>query len=269
MSLQGCVGFLGYGNMGSAILEGLLGRGLIRANQALIYDPSPERTQAGERIGAAIADSAQAVAAAADILMLAVKPQIMDAALSGIAESRKSSGLIISIMAGISIARIQARLGGDVRVVRVMPNTPALVLAGAAGIALGPGCTDADAAAAQQIFDAVGVTEMVEEHELDAVTALSGSGPAYFFYLVESMVNAAVAEGLEPGAAMRLAAQTFHGASALLRESHESPATLRERVTSKGGTTEAALRHLREGGFESLVREAIRAAAERSRELGG
>ncbi len=268
MSLQGCIGFLGYGNMGSAILEGLLGRGVIRADQAMAYDPDPDRARAAEQLGARIAPSAGALAAAADTLVLAVKPQIMDPALHGLAEVRKPTGLVISIMAGISIARLQTRLGNGARIVRVMPNTPALVLAGAAGIAPGPGCTDADAETARQIFDAVGVTEMVDECDLDAVTALSGSGPAYFFYLVECLVNAAVAEGLAPDAASRLAAQTLYGAGVLLRESRESAATLRERVSSKGGTTEAALRRLYEGGFENLVREAVQAAAARSRELG-
>jgi len=268
MSLQGCIGFLGHGNMGSAILEGLLSRGVIRADQAMAYDPDPERARAAEQLGATVAPSAEALAAAADTLILAVKPQIMDAALHGLAEVRKPTGLVVSIMAGISIARLQTRLGEGARIVRGMPNTPALVLSGAAGIALGPGCTDADAEAARQIFDAVGVTEMVDERDLDAVTALSGSGPAYFFYLVECLVNAAIAEGLAPEAASRLAAQTLYGAGVLLRESRESAATLRARVTSKGGTTEAALRRLHEGGFEALVREAVQAAAARSRELG-
>ncbi|HNT89464.1 MAG TPA: pyrroline-5-carboxylate reductase, partial [Candidatus Hydrogenedentes bacterium] len=198
----------------------------------------------------------------------AVKPQIMNEALQEARKGVKPDILVISIAAGISIAFIRERLGDNVRIVRVMPNTPAMVNAGAAGIALGANCTGDDAAVARTIFEAVGVAEIVQEKDLDVVTALSGSGPAYFFYMVECLVNAAVNEGLREEQATRLAAQTLMGAGKLLASSGESAATLRERVTSKGGTTEAALRCMREERFADIVGKAVRAAAARSRELG-
>ncbi len=162
----------------------------------------------------------------------------------------------------------QARLGGDVRVVRVMPNTPALVKAGAAGIAMAPNCTEADKAAARAIFGAIGIAEFVSEDMMDTVTALSGSGPAYFFKMVESLVCAAEAHGLDAGQATRLASQTLFGAGKLLKESSDGPSVLRERVTSKGGTTAAALEAFRAGGLDKVIAAGVDAAVARSKELG-
>ncbi len=149
-----------------------------------------------------------------------------------------------------------------------MPNTPALVQAGAAGIALGANCGEEDATTVRAIFGAIGMAAVVEESDIDAVTALSGSGPAYFFYLVECLVKAGIAQGLSAEVATQLATQTLFGAGKLLVESGESAATLRQRVTSKGGTTEAALRQFEADGFETVVAAAVAAAAQRSKELG-
>ncbi len=266
--LQGRLGFLGYGNMGSAILEGLIHTGVLPANHAVIFDPSPERQEAARNLGISVALSAAELAAAADILVLSVKPQTMETALLEAGSQVKPSALVISIAAGISIAWLQKHLPPGVRIIRVMPNTPALVQAGAAGVALAPNCTDQDAAVARVLFEAVGIVEIVAEKDIDAVTALSGSGPAYFFYLVECLVRAAKAEGLEESVAARLAAQTLLGAGRLLKNSGQPAEVLRQNVTSKGGTTEAALKRFQEEGLERIVQEAVRAAAVRSRELG-
>ena len=266
--IQGTIGFLGYGNMGSAILAGLIEAGQTTGKHALVYDTAEERQQAALSLGAKLADEPADLARESDILILAVKPQTMEEALVPVKPALRANALVISIAAGITIAWLKERLGPTARVVRVMPNTPALVGAGAAGIALGLNCTDTDAQVARTIFQAVGVAELVEEKQLDAVTALSGSGPAYFFYMVECLVDAAKAEGLDDRQATTLAAQTLLGAGLLLKESEESAATLRARVTSKGGTTEAALRTFESEGFARVIQAGVAAAAARSRELG-
>ena len=268
MPLDTTIGFLGYGNMGQAILEGLIRTGVMRPAQATVYDVAPACCEAAIRLGVRVAASEAALAQDCDTLVLAVKPQMMAQALEAARPGVRPGLRVVSIAAGISIRFLQERLGPGVRVIRVMPNTPALVGVGAAGIALAADCTDVDRAVARVLFEAVGIAVFVAEKDLDAVTALSGSGPAYFFHMVECMTQAAVAEGLDMDTAARLATQTLLGAGTLLAGSGEAAATLRQKVTSKGGTTEAALRHLAEGGFPELIGGAIRAAAARSRELG-
>jgi len=267
-ALTGTVGFLGFGNMGSAILQGLISTGTLPPDKALIFDVAEERREAAGKMNVKSADSPEALAGAADILLLAVKPQSMAEALEQVKPGLKPDALVISIAAGISSGYIRERLGQNVRVVRVMPNTPALVKTGAAGIAMAENCTEADKAAAAAIFGAIGIAEFVPETLMDAVTALSGSGPAYFFFMVESLVQAAQAHGLEAREAANLAAQTLLGAGRLLVESGEAPSVLRERVTSKGGTTAAALEAFRAGGFEKVISAGVDAAVARSKELG-
>ncbi|HDP34217.1 MAG TPA: pyrroline-5-carboxylate reductase, partial [Candidatus Hydrogenedentes bacterium] len=200
--------------------------------------------------------------------ILAVKPQALDAALAPLLGETRADVRIISIMAGVSIAALQNRFGKKARIIRVMPNTPALAGAGAAALACNSACGEKDIAAARAIFEAVGIVEVLPESQMDAVTALSGSGPAYFFYLTECLVAAAVAENLPEEVALRLAGQTLMGAGKLLVSSGKRPDVLREQVTSKGGTTFAALEVLRDADFDTIVRNAYHAAAERSRELG-
>ncbi len=268
MILNGTLGFLGYGNMGSAILEGLLAQGIIEPRMAIAFDPSEARMEAARAAGISLAESAEALAQTSDILMLAVKPQSMEEALRPVAAALPADALVISIAAGLSIAKLKGWLGSARRIVRVMPNTPALVQAGAAGIALSPDCTEADETVAHCIFGAVGMAVTVDENDIDAVTALSGSGPAYFFYMAECLAKAGEAQGLSPDISARLAAQTLVGAGKLLGTGGEAPSILRERVTSKGGTTEAALNCMRAEGFSERVQSAVEAAAARSRELG-
>ena len=266
--LAGTLGFLGFGNMGSAILKGLLDTGAITADRVVVYDVAEGPCAAARGLHARVAASAAELAASSDTLILAVKPQTMAEALDELKPALAPKTLMISIAAGISIGYLQNRLGRDMRVVRVMPNTPALVKTGAAGMALGATCTQDDAATARTIFEAVGMVEMFPEALIDAVTALSGSGPAYFFLMVECLVQAAVDLGMDTGSATHLAAQTMLGAARLLQESGESPSVLRERVTSKGGTTAAALEVFRTEKFSEIVKAAVAAAAARSKELG-
>ncbi|HJP36574.1 MAG TPA: pyrroline-5-carboxylate reductase [Gammaproteobacteria bacterium] len=269
MTIEGIFGILGYGNMGAAILEGLVKTGTLQADRALVFDVDPDKGKKAGALGARCAQSIEELTGNGDVLLLATKPQDVAGALKamrGAFSTEKS--LVISIEAGISVGFIQNALGSATRVIRVMPNTPALVGAGAAAMALSDTCSDTDSAIATSIFGAVGIVEQVPEAAMDAVTGLSGSGPAYFFYMVECMAAAAIREGLGEEQATRLATQTLLGAGRLLAESDESAATVRERVTSKGGTTAAALNSFRESGFEEVVQAAISAAAARSRELG-
>ncbi len=266
--MEKTLGFLGYGNMGAAILEGLLELGVVGRDKVHIFDPSPERIAAAAASEVRAASSATDLAAESDVLVLAVKPQIMDAALGEIQAHLKPGALVISIAAGITIDFIQARLGADTRVIRVMPNTPYLVHAGAAGIAASDACDQEDRTLANTLFASIGVAEEVPEKDMDAVTALSGSGPAYFFRMVECLVEAAVAQGLERSVAEKLAGQTLYGAGKLLMESPDDAATLRAKVTSPGGTTAAALAAFEAEGLPRVVAAAVDAAVQRGKELG-
>ena len=268
MLMNGVLGFLGFGNMGGAILQGLIESHTLTGKHAAVYDPDPQRADVAQHLGALVVPTPVALAEASDVLLLAVKPQSMELAVREMLPGIRPHQLFISIAAGIPIAWFRARLGAQARIIRVMPNTPALCHAGAAGIALGEGCTEADAETAQGIFQAVGIAEMVEEGELDAVTALSVSGPAYFFHMVECLIQAGVAQGLSEPVATRLATQTLVGAGCLLAATGDTAGVLRAKVTSKGGTTEAALRQLHTDNLRDIIHNAVAAAAARSRELG-
>jgi pyrroline-5-carboxylate reductase len=252
------IGFIGAGNMAEALIRGLLDHKVLPASSIIAHDIRPERLeQLRQRYGISTGQPE------ADILILAVKPQQMSEALKGI----QSAGLIISIAAGITTSRIEDELGGRPRVVRVMPNTPALVGAGATALCKGRYATDDDLATAESILGAVGITARVEEKWLDAVTALSGSGPAYVFYVTEAMIAAGIAQGLPAEVARKLAIQTVAGAGKLMAETGEDPGQLRAKVTSPGGTTEAALQAMRE--LPEMFARAIAAATKRGRELAG
>ncbi len=254
--------------MGEAIVSGLIETGAMPPEHMAAFDLDADRLARAERLGVEPAPNAGALAEKSDVLLVAVKPQGFDAAAQDLAPAMSDTVLVVSIMAGVSIATIQSKLGAPHRTVRVMPNLPALVGAGASAIAVSDNCTDADSRVAQAIFEAVGVVEFVEESAMDVITGLSGSGPAYFFYVVECLTRAATSHGLASDQAARLAAQTLLGAGKLLEEGADSAATLRERVTSKGGTTEAALNRFMELDLEKTLAEGVRAAVERSRELG-
>jgi pyrroline-5-carboxylate reductase len=268
MALQTTIGFLGYGNMGGAILRGLIQTGTLAADHAIIFDVAPERRAEAEGMGVAVAADIPELMGRAEALVLAVKPQQVDEAIGPHAGLVSDGVTVISIMAGVSIARLQDLFGPQHRIIRVMPNLPALVGAGAAGIACSESCTDDDQRLATAIFESVGGAALVDEAMMDTVTALSGSGPAYFLHMVECMAQAAVNQGMDEAVANQLAAQTLHGAGLLLSEAGEPASVLRERVTSKGGTTAAALAKLGELDFPGTIQAALDAAAARSRELG-
>ena len=268
MAIRGTLGFLAYGNMGSAILDGLLSEGALRAENARVYEVDSERRALAELRGIPVVDSASELASQCDTIVIAVKPQAFDEAAAPMAGALRSDSLVISIMAGISIGYIRGVLGDDVQVARVMPNLPALVGAGVAAIACSEDCSEADKVTARTVFETVGLAEFVAESEMDAVTALSGSGPAYFFHMVECMASAAAALGLPEDQATRFASKTMLGAALMLEKTGTPPGELRRQVTSKGGTTAAALERFETGGYKSIVRAALDAAADRSRAMG-
>lgn len=260
--------FLGAGNMGEALIRGLLTAKTVMPSQIVATDVRPERLgELAKTFGIHTTDDNAKAVAGADIVLLAVKPQQMSAVLAPLKAAGITGKLFISIAAGVTAARIESELGGNVHVVRAMPNTPALVGAGAAALAKGAHATDDDLATAEAILGAVGITVRVEEKFIDAVTALSGSGPAYIFFVTEAMIKAGVAAGLDEALAKKLAIQTVYGAAKLLVESGEDPESLRRKVTSPGGTTEAALRVMSERKLAEIFTEAIKAAEKRSREL--
>jgi pyrroline-5-carboxylate reductase len=267
VGIEGTIGFLGFGNMGQAIFRGLIDAGTVPPECLVAFDIDEAKTTVAARSGGRVAPSAETLASDSDVILLATKPQHMESALEAIRPGLSSDTLIISIAAGISIAFIQHILGKETHVARVMPNTPALVRAGTAAIATSDSCTSRDAQTAEAIFTAVGIAERTPEDLIDAVTGLSGSGPAYFFYLVECLANAAAELGMPAEQAERFAGETLYGAGRLLHDSGESAATLRERVTSKGGTTAAALESFRQAGLEKIVENGVRAAMNRSKEL--
>lgn len=262
------LGFLGFGNMAAAIARGTLARELFGPGDLAAYDLDPVRMNEARSMGVDAAAGPSELAGACKRLMLAVKPQGMVEAIASVAETLPEDVLVISIAAGVPIKKLEDLLGKDRRIARIMPNTPALVGVGAAGAAFNTHCSDGDAAFVKECFEALGVVELVAEDQLDAITALSGSGPAYFFYLVEAMVDAAAQLGLSKDQAVRLASQTCLGAGQLLMETGDPPAVLRSRVTSKGGTTAAALQVFHDKAFVALVEAAMQAAHDRSKELG-
>jgi pyrroline-5-carboxylate reductase len=265
---------IGAGKMGGAIAGGLIAKKMYASDEVAAFDVSPAAAEsfAGRAGCAAYSrfEDAQSAFAEASAVLLAVKPQVLEPALVmwKNASARLADKLVISIVAGVPIANIARLTGGD-RIVRVMPNTPALIGAGAAAYAPGPGATDGDAALVEKILSAVGMARRMKEGDLDAVTALSGSGPAYVFAFIQALADGGVAEGLSREAALALAVQTVLGSAEMAARSGEHPAVLKDAVTSPGGTTIRALEVLEDRGFSGAVIQAVRAAAARSRELGG
>jgi pyrroline-5-carboxylate reductase len=262
------IGFVGGGNMAEALVRGLLDAG-VAADAVRVSEPDATRRETlGQRYGVALHGDNAELAAWADLLVVAVKPQVIEAALAPLAERVASDALVVSVVAGVPTARVEGLLGGSVRVVRAMPNTPALVAAGATAIAAGSHAETDDLVLAEALFGAVGRCVRVAEPALDAVTGLSGSGPAYVMLMVEALADGGVRAGLGRDVAQLLAAQTVYGAAKLLLDSGEHPAVLRDRVTSPGGTTSAGLAALEAAGVRGAVIAAIESATARSRELG-
>lgn len=266
------LGIIGAGNMAEAIARGVIGAKLFQPGQILAADVSPERRALFEReLNIRTVEDNVDVSRQARVLLLSVKPQMMAAALTRLGEATDEQTLIISIAAGISSATIEKYLGAgkNWRVVRTMPNTPMLVGQGMVGISRGKNATVDDMATARRIFESAATVLEVREDQIDTVTAVSGSGPAYFFYLVEQMVKAGVELGLTAEQSHLLATRTALGAAAMLTTSSDSPQELRRKVTSPGGTTHAAITRLENDKVGQSMIEAVKAAERRGRELGG
>jgi pyrroline-5-carboxylate reductase len=260
------VAILGAGVMGETVVSGLLRAGR-KPSELLMSERRPARAaELRERYGVEVVSNVEA-ATKADTLMLVVKPQDMPELLDEIAPLIRSGQLIVSLAAGITTASIEARLPDGVPVVRVMPNTPALVDEGMAAISRGSHCDEKHLVEAEQLMASTGRVIRVPEKQQDAVTAISGSGPAYLFFDVEGMIEAGVHLGLPRATASELVVQTVVGSAKLLRETGEHPVVLRERVTSPGGTTAAAVRELEDHKVRAAFLTALEAARDRSRAL--
>src|SRR5271170_5900280 len=262
------LGFIGGGNMAEAIIHGVLRAGLFTPSDLLAADPSPERRNLlATKLGVKTIENSAEVAAQSTAISLAVKPQKIEEALGQIKPHISNEQFLISIVAAISTGFIQQHLAPGTRVVRVMPNTPMLVGAGASAISRGQHAMDSDVEFTWKLFTAGGKAIKVDESLLDAVTSLSGCGPAYVFYLAEAMSAAAQKMGLPVADADLLARQTIVGAGRILEQTTDSPGELRHKVTSPGGYTEAALRHMQTEEFFDLIAGAMKAAANRGHEL--
>lgn len=263
------IGFIGGGNMAEAIIKGLLSSG-IRPEVIQVAEPLVQRRDyLSGTFGVSASDDTLEVARQADIIILAVKPQLAATVLTTLEPAISENTLVISIMAGISTAFIEEFLSGGVRVVRAMPNTPAMIQAAATAICPGRKSNENDLAVAGGIFSSVGCVVTVSEKQMDAVTGLSGSGPAYVFTFLEALTDAGVKNGLTRDVAFKLALQTVLGSARMVDETGEHPALLKEKVTSPGGTTIAALHTLENGRFRGLIMDAVDSACRRSKELSG
>ncbi len=263
------IGFIGGGNMAHSLVGGLIAGGVAAERISVAEPDAAKREELAHRLGVGTSDDNLAVAGTVEVLVLAVKPQVMRDVATGLASGLGTPApLLISIAAGVRAASIARWLGRPLALVRAMPNTPALVRSGATALYATPEVTDEQRSRAESIMRAVGQTLWIDDEALmDAVTALSGSGPAYFFLFMEALEQAATELGLDPESARLLTLETAQGAARMALSSDEGPAQLRERVTSPGGTTEAALAAFAEGGFGALVARAVRAAHDRSAEL--
>lgn len=263
------IGFIGGGNMASALVRGLLSSNAVEASAVRVSDVNDaRRDELSAKFGVETTADNAVVADWADVIVIAVKPQIVDRILAPIADGVREGDLVISIAAGVPIEALEARLPAPARVVRTMPNTAAIALAGATAIAPGTHAQKADVEVARALFSAVGRCVVLDEGLLDAVTGLSGSGPAYVMLMIEALADGGVKVGLGRDVALLLAAQTVYGAAKLQLETGEHPGRLKDMVTSPGGTAIAGLHTLEAGGLRRTLIDAVEAAAERSAELG-
>ena len=263
------IGFVGAGNMGEAMIKGLLAANLVPPEAVYATDVRLERLKEIDRqYKIRIAADNPELVRHVDVVIMAVKPQIIEPVLKEIAHALTRQKLLISIAAGVPTARLRTVLGKEARLIRVMPNTPALVLEGVTAIAKAEGLEPGDLDTAGEIFSAVGRVVVLEEGLLDAVTGLSGSGPAYVALVIESLADGGVKMGLDRITAMTLATQTVLGAAKLLLETGLHPGALKDMVSSPGGTSIAGIAALEEGGIRTTFIKAVERATLRSRELG-
>lgn len=263
------IGFVGGGNMAGALLAGLLRKGLATPDRLVVSDPLASRRELlGREFGVVVTAENQTAVRGADIVVLCVEPQVLDDVLTELEPSIQSHPLMISVAAGYPLSRVQAKLAGAARLVRAMPNTPSAIGVGVTALSLAAGLSASDRQAAEQLFESVGTVVVVEERLMDAVTGLSGSGPAYVFAMVEALADGGVLAGLPRATAQQLAAQTVAGAARMVLEQGEHPAVLKDRVASPGGTTIAGLSRLEQGRLRATLISAVEAATQRSQELG-
>ncbi len=265
------IGFIGAGQMARALARGIVQAEMVAGEQVWASDPAAEARKQFQQMvpGAKVTERNADVVGAADVLVLAVKPQQMTDLLAGLVQQITPAKLVVSIAAGVRLARLADQLGRNTRLIRVMPNTPCLVGQSASAYAVGEQATRADVALVDQLLSAVGRAYQVEEPLLDAVTGLSGSGPAFVSVFIEALSEGGLRMGLPPDIAAALALQTVLGTADLIQTSGEQPAVIRDRVSSPGGTTLAGLAALEAGGFREAVIAAVEAATRRSIELGG
>ncbi len=270
MSVKGKkVGFLGAGNMGEAMIRGLLKAGTVPVEDIFATDARLDRLQQlGKLYGIHTLSDNSLLVKRVDVVILAVKPQIIHSVLKEVGSAVTPKKLVISVAAGVPTAALRADLPKGVRLIRVMPNTPALVLEGMTAVAKADGLQKGDLETAEEIFGAVGKVVVLEEEALDAVTGLSGSGPAYVALMIEALADGGVKVGLDRLTAMTLAAQTVLGSAKLLIETGAHPGQLKDMVTSPGGTAIAGIAALEEGGVRRTLISAVERATLRSRELG-
>jgi pyrroline-5-carboxylate reductase len=263
------LGFVGGGQMAEALIKGLLSRELLKPGQITVSDLSEVRRSHLEKtFGINTTLENKEAVKGSEIIILAVKPQVISIVLEEIRPVVSSNHLVVSIAAGITVHSLEKRLPDDTRVVRVMPNTPAMVQAGAAALCKGTAARPGDLDMVRQILETVGKAVVVPESLMDAITGLSGSGPAYVFTFIEGLIEAGVREGLPRTVAQELVVQTVLGAALMCQNTGRHPAELTTMVTSPGGTTVAGLHVLERGALRGIIQDAVRAATERSRELG-
>ncbi len=263
------LGFLGAGKMATALAKGFIGAGLTSPEQVIASDPSAEALKSfGKETGARTTGSNLEVVRAADVLLLAVKPAHVASVLEEIRRQFTGRHLLISIAAGVPLARLEAGLNPSARLVRVMPNTPALVGASASGFAVNKFATPKDIELVRKLLSSIGVAFELKESLLDAVTGLSGSGPAYIYMVIEALSDGGVAAGLPRDVATQLAAQTVLGSARMVLQTGLHPGLLKDMVTSPGGTTIEGLHELEKGKLRAALISAVRAAADKSKKLG-
>jgi len=262
------IAFIGGGNMATSLIGGLIDKGFSPAALRASDPLEAGRDRLTRDFGITTSADNDSICAGADVVVLAVKPQILKGVAQGIAPSLARASVVVSIAAGIPVSALESWLGADCAIVRAMPNTPALVHRGASGLFANGNVGGAQRALVERLFDAVGIFSWhANEEDIDAVTALSGSGPAYFFLLMEAMEQAGIALGLDPASARALTLQTALGAATMAATSDVDSAELRRRVTSPGGTTEQAIQTFMAGGLPELVQDAMAAASRRAAEM--
>jgi pyrroline-5-carboxylate reductase len=263
------IAFIGGGNMAESLLAGLLRKGVASAERLTVSDPHSQRREwLARRFGVAVHADNRAAAQKADLIVLCVEPQVLDSVLVDLSSILPSNPLLISVAAGYPLSRLQKQLKTATRLVRAMPNTPSTIGEGVTALSLVPGLSSQDQDRARCLFESVGKVVVVEERLMDAVTGLSGSGPAYVFAMIEALADGGVLMGLPRATAQVLAAQTLAGAARMVLEQGTHPAVLKDRVASPGGTTIAGLSRLEQGRLRATLMSAVTAAAQRSQELG-